>query len=58
MASFKFDPIKHGLQKTLKEYEEAALRNIWSIGKKGMGARAAYLHQRSPRARTTQLHNL
>ncbi len=43
MASFKFDPIKHGLQKTLKEYEEAALRNIWSIGKKGMGSTETWI---------------
>ncbi len=35
MASFKFDPSKHGLRKTLKEYEEAGLRYIWAQGKKG-----------------------
>ncbi len=35
MASFKFDPIKHGLRKTLKEYEEIGLRYIWNQGEKG-----------------------
>jgi predicted transcriptional regulator len=35
MASFKFDPSKHGLRKTLKEYEETALRYVWSQGEKG-----------------------
>ncbi len=35
MASFKFDHSKHGLRKTLKEYEEAGLRYIWAQGGKG-----------------------
>jgi predicted transcriptional regulator len=35
MASFKFDPSKHGLRKTLKEYEEIGLRYVWSQGEKG-----------------------
>ncbi len=35
MASFKFDPSKHGLRKTLKEYEEISLRYIWAQGGKG-----------------------
>ena len=38
MASFKFDPIKHGLRKTLKEYEEIGLRYIWTQGEKGAGS--------------------
>ena len=38
MASFKFDPTKHGLRKTLKEYEEAGLRYVWSIGEEGVGS--------------------
>jgi predicted transcriptional regulator len=38
MASFKFDPSKHGLRKTLKEYEEIALRYVWSVGDKGVGS--------------------
>ena len=35
MASFKFDHSKHGLRKTLKEYEEISLRYIWAQGEKG-----------------------
>ena len=35
MASFKFNPSKHGLRKTLKEYEEIGLRYIWAQGEKG-----------------------
>ncbi len=38
MKSFKFDPSKNGLRKTLKEYEEVALRYVWSVGEKGMGS--------------------
>ncbi len=38
MASFKFDPAKKGLRKTLKEYEEAGLRYVWSIGENGVGS--------------------
>ena len=38
MASFKFDPSKHGLRKTLKEYEEVGLRYVWSVGDKGVGS--------------------
>ncbi len=38
MASFKFDPSKQGLRKTLKEYEELGLRYVWSISEKGVGS--------------------
>jgi len=38
MASFKFDPSKHGLRKTLKEYEEVGLRYAWSMGEAGVGS--------------------
>ena len=38
MASFKFDPSKHGLKKTLKEYEEVGLRYVWSVGDEGVGS--------------------
>ena len=37
MTSFKFDPSKTGLRKTLKEYEEIGLRFVWSVGMKGVG---------------------
>ena len=35
MKSFKFNPTKYGLQKTLKEYEETGLIYGWSQGEKG-----------------------
>ena len=38
MASFKFDPLKQGLRKTLKEYEELGLRYVWSLGEEGVGS--------------------
>ena len=38
MAGFKFDHEKEGLSKTLKEYEEVALRYVWSIGEEGVGS--------------------
>ncbi len=38
MASFKFDPSKRRLRKTLKEYEEAGLRFVWSQGEGGVGS--------------------
>ncbi len=38
MASFKFDHSKHGLRKTLKEYEEAGLRYLWAQGEKGVSS--------------------
>lgn len=38
MSVFKFDPAKRGLRKTLKEYEELALRYIWEVGEEGAGS--------------------
>ena len=38
MASFKLDPSRQGLRKTLKEYEEIGLRYVWSIGAGGVGS--------------------
>ena len=38
MASFKFNHSKHGLRKTLKEYEEVGLRYVWAQGEKGVGS--------------------
>jgi len=35
MSGFKFDPSQLGLRKTLKEWEELALRYVWSVGEKG-----------------------
>ena len=39
MSGFKFDPSQPGLRKTLKEYEELALRYVWSVGEKGATSR-------------------
>lgn len=38
MAVFKLDPSQSGLRKTLREYEEIALRFIWSVGDNGAGS--------------------
>ncbi len=38
MCGFIFDPSKNGLRKTLKEYEELALRYIWETGEEGAGS--------------------
>ena len=38
MVVFKFDPAQSGLRKTLREYEENALRYIWYVGDKGAGS--------------------
>ncbi len=35
MSGLIFNPSQPGLRKTLKEYEELALRYVWSMGKKG-----------------------
>ena len=42
MTGFKFDPSKEGLRKTLREYEELALRYLWSIGEEGAGSGKAW----------------
>ena len=34
----KFDPSEKGLRKTLKEYQELALRYLWDIGEEGAGS--------------------
>ena len=38
MSGSKFDPSQHGLRKTLREYEELALRYLWEIGEEGAGS--------------------
>jgi predicted transcriptional regulator len=38
VTSFKFDPSKHGLRKTLKEYEEIGLRYIWAQAEEGVSS--------------------
>jgi len=44
MPTFKFDPSQRGLRKTLKEYEELALRYIWSVGEEGAGSGRTWGH--------------
>ena len=44
MVIFKFNPAEKGLRKTLKEYEEIALRYIWSLGDEGAGSGKTWEH--------------
>ncbi|NQT08116.1 hypothetical protein HQ586_03485 [Candidatus Bathyarchaeota archaeon] len=44
MTVFKFDPAKIGLRKTLREYEEIALRYIWDVGDEGAGSGKTWIH--------------
>ena len=44
MVVFKFNPAETGLRKTLREYEEIALRYIWSLGDEGAGSGKAWEH--------------
>ena len=37
-VGFKFDPSQPGLTKTLREYEELALRYLWEVGEEGAGS--------------------
>ena len=41
---FKFNPAEKGLRKTLREYEEIALRYIWSVGEEGAGSGKTWEH--------------
>ena len=38
MCGLSIDPSQTGLRKTLKEYEELALRFIWEVGDEGAGS--------------------
>jgi len=38
MCGLLFDPSQTGLRKTLKKYEELALRLIWEKGEEGAGS--------------------
>ena len=40
----KFDSSQQGLRKTLKEYEEIALRYLWSIGEEGATSGEVWAH--------------
>ena len=39
MSGLKIDPSQDGLRKTLREYEELALRYLWEMGEQGAGSR-------------------
>jgi len=38
MSTSKFDPSQSGQRKTLKEWEELALRYLWEFGEEGAGS--------------------
>ena len=40
----KFDSTESGLRKTLKEYEEIALRFVWSVGEEGATSGQVWAH--------------
>jgi len=44
MSGFKFDPSQPGLRKTLREYEELALRHIWEVGDEGANSGETWRH--------------
>ena len=44
MVVFKFNPAETGLRKTLREYEEIALRYIWSLDEEGAGSGKTWIH--------------
>ena len=44
MVVFKFNPAETGLRKTIKEYEEIALRYIWSLDEEGAGSGKTWEH--------------
>ena len=42
MSGFKFDPSQPGLRKTLREWEELALRSMWNVRADGANSRAVW----------------
>ena len=44
MSGFKFDPSQPGLRKTLREWEEIALRYLWFIGGEGANSGPIWRH--------------
>jgi predicted transcriptional regulator len=44
MSGFKFDPSQPGLRKILREWEELALRYVWSIGEVGANSGPVWRH--------------
>lgn len=44
MGKYSFDASEQGLHKTLKEYQEIALRYLWSVGEEGAGSGSVWTH--------------
>jgi len=44
MSGFKFDPSQTGLRKTLREYEELALRSMWDLREDGAKSKTVWEH--------------
>jgi predicted transcriptional regulator len=44
MRKYSFDASESGLRKTLKEYQEIALRYLWSVGEEGAGSGSTWTH--------------
>jgi len=42
MSGFKFDPSKPGLRKTLRKWEELALRSMWDLREEGAKTKAVW----------------
>jgi predicted transcriptional regulator len=42
MSGFKFDPSKPGLRKTLREWEELALRSMWDLREDGAKSKTVW----------------
>jgi len=42
MSGFKFDPSKLGLRKTLREWEELALRSMWDLREDGAKSKTVW----------------
>ena len=48
MSGFKFDPSQPGLGKTLKNWEDLALRYIWEVGEVGAGSGTIWKNVNEP----------
>jgi predicted transcriptional regulator len=44
MSGFVFDPSQSGLRKTLREWEEIALRYVWTVGEEGAHSGPIWRH--------------
>ena len=44
MGKYSFDASEQGFRKTLKEYQEIALKYLWFVGEKGAVSRSVWTH--------------